>query len=79
MDLGLESGGVYGYRKITDDLRDLGERCGKPAVVDVLPCLLHSPPLQSQNPLTPSGAACLVSTACSLQIPVMKIGSSCTG
>lgn len=25
----LESGGVYGYRKVTDDLRDLGERCGK--------------------------------------------------
>jgi putative transposase len=25
----LESGGVYGYRKITDDLHDLGERCGK--------------------------------------------------
>ena len=25
----LESGGVYGYRKITDDLRDLGEGCGK--------------------------------------------------
>src|SRR5574343_710999 len=25
----LESGGVYGYRKITNDLRDLGERCGK--------------------------------------------------
>jgi putative transposase len=25
----LESGGVYGYRKITADLRDLGERCGK--------------------------------------------------
>jgi putative transposase len=25
----LENGGVYGYRKITDDLRDLGERCGK--------------------------------------------------
>lgn len=25
----LESGGVYGYRKITRDLRDLGERCGK--------------------------------------------------
>jgi putative transposase len=25
----LESGGVYGYRKITLDLRDLGERCGK--------------------------------------------------
>lgn len=25
----LESGEVYGYRKITEDLRDLGERCGK--------------------------------------------------
>lgn len=25
----LESGGVYGYRKIASDLRDLGERCGK--------------------------------------------------
>lgn len=25
----LESGGVYGYRKIADDLHDLGERCGK--------------------------------------------------
>jgi len=25
----LASGSVYGYRKITDDLRDLGERCGK--------------------------------------------------
>ena len=25
----LESGGIYGYRKITEDLRDLGERCGK--------------------------------------------------
>ena len=25
----LESGCVYGYRKIHDDLRDLGESCGK--------------------------------------------------
>ena len=25
----LESGGVYGYRKIAHDLRDLGEGCGK--------------------------------------------------
>lgn len=24
----LESGAVYGYRKISDDLRDLGEQCG---------------------------------------------------
>ena len=26
---GLESGGVYGYRKIHGDLREVGERCGK--------------------------------------------------
>lgn len=25
----LESGAVYGYRKITKDLRELGETCGK--------------------------------------------------
>ena len=25
----LESGAVYGYRKVLDDLRDLGETCGK--------------------------------------------------
>ena len=25
----LESGGVYGYRKVHDDMRDLGEMCGK--------------------------------------------------
>jgi len=25
----LESGGVYGYRKVHSDLRELGERCGK--------------------------------------------------
>ncbi len=25
----LESGGVYGYRKITDDPREVGESCGK--------------------------------------------------
>jgi putative transposase len=25
----LESGSVYGYRKVWDDLRELGERCGK--------------------------------------------------
>ena len=25
----LESGGVYGYRKIYSDLREVGERCGK--------------------------------------------------
>jgi putative transposase len=28
----LESGGVYGYRKVLLDLRDLGERCGKQRV-----------------------------------------------
>lgn len=30
----LESGGVYGYRKVTDDLHDLGERCGKNPFTD---------------------------------------------
>ena len=25
----LESGGVYGYRKVHDDLRELGEKCGR--------------------------------------------------
>jgi len=25
----LESRGVYGYRKIRDDLREMGETCGK--------------------------------------------------
>ena len=25
----LESGGIYGYRKIHSDLRDIGEQCGK--------------------------------------------------
>jgi putative transposase len=32
----LESGGVYGYRKITRDLRDLGERCGKHRVARLM-------------------------------------------
>jgi transposase InsO family protein len=32
----LESGGVYGYRKLTLDMRDLGERCGKRRVARML-------------------------------------------
>lgn len=32
----LESNGVYGYRKLTLDMRDLGERCGKHRVVRLL-------------------------------------------
>ena len=32
----LESGGVYGYRKITLDLRDLGETCGKDRVYKIM-------------------------------------------
>ena len=32
----LESGGVYGYRKLTMDMRDLGERCGKHRVARFL-------------------------------------------
>ncbi|BDB69369.1 hypothetical protein Cthiooxydans_17810 [Comamonas thiooxydans] len=32
----LESGGVYDYRKLTLDMRDLGERCGKHRVARLL-------------------------------------------
>ena len=32
----LESGTVYGYRKITTDLRDLGVRCGKHRVARLM-------------------------------------------
>ena len=32
----LESGTVYGYRKVTSDLRDLGERCGKHRVYKLM-------------------------------------------
>jgi putative transposase len=32
----LESGGVYGYRKLTLDMHDLGERCGKHRVARLL-------------------------------------------
>jgi hypothetical protein len=32
----LESGGVYGYRKLTMDMRDLGENCGKHRVARLL-------------------------------------------
>ncbi len=32
----LESGGVYGYRKITDDLREVGESCGKHRVLRLM-------------------------------------------
>ena len=32
----LESGGVYGYRKIYDDLQELGERCGKHRVARLM-------------------------------------------
>ena len=32
----LESGGIYGYRKIHRDLRDIGERCGKHRVLRLM-------------------------------------------
>lgn len=34
----LESGGVYGYRKLTLDMRDLGELCSKHRVARLLRC-----------------------------------------
>ena len=40
----LESGCVYGYRKITDDLKELGEDCGKNRIYR----LLHSEGIKSQ-------------------------------
>ena len=41
----LESGGVYGYRKITDDLKELGETCGKHRVYR----LMRAEQLKSQT------------------------------
>jgi putative transposase len=41
----LESGAVYGYRKIWDDLRELGEACGKNRVHR----LMHQESLRSQT------------------------------
>ena len=41
----LESGGVYGYRKIADDLREVGEFCGKHRVYR----LMRSEALRSQT------------------------------
>jgi putative transposase len=41
----LESGGVYGYRKVTDDLKELGESCGKHRVYR----LMSSAGLRSQT------------------------------
>lgn len=40
----LESGTVYGYRKVTQDLRDLGERCSKNRVAR----LMHGEGLRAQ-------------------------------
>ena len=41
----LESGSVYGYRKVTDDLRALGETCGKHRVYR----LMNKEKLRSQT------------------------------
>jgi putative transposase len=41
----LESDSVYGCRKVTDDLRDLGETCGKHRVYR----LMRQEKLRSQN------------------------------
>jgi putative transposase len=41
----IESGSVYGYRKVTDDLHDLGEICGKHRVYR----LMRSEKLRSQT------------------------------
>jgi putative transposase len=41
----LESGSVYGYRKVSDDLRDLGEQCG----VNRVHRIMRAAGLQSQT------------------------------
>ncbi len=41
----LESGGVYGYRKVHDDLKEFGESCGKHRVAR----LMHQEGLRSQT------------------------------
>ncbi|WP_412095044.1 IS3 family transposase [Aeromonas media] len=46
----LESGGIYGYRKIRDDLREMGEICGKHRVAR----LMRHEGLRSQTVSSPS-------------------------
>ena len=41
----LESGSVYGYRKVRDEMRDLGEKCGKHRVYR----LMRNEKLRSQT------------------------------
>lgn len=54
----LESGGVYGYRKLTLDMRDLGERCGKHRVARLLKTLRRlageAPRRRTQRPAASS-------------------------
>ncbi len=61
----LASGGVYGYRKLTLDMRELGERCSKHRVAK----LLKQEGLQAQRgyrrrPSRPSWSACRGRTQC---------------
>lgn len=49
----LESGAVYGYRKVYDDLRELAETCGRNRVLR----LMRSASLRSQTGSPPSRAA----------------------
>lgn len=54
----LASGAVYGYRKITDDLRDVGERCGKHRVYRLMRLAgLHSQIDYGRHPGRPSEVA----------------------
>ena len=47
----LESGSVYGYRKVSDDLRELGEQCGVNRVHRLMSPLGFVP-----KPVTPSAS-----------------------
>ncbi len=56
----LESGGIYGYRKIHSDLRDIGERCGKHRVRRLMCAAGLRAQVGYRRPRHRSGPACVV-------------------
>lgn len=59
----LEIGGVYGYRKVHDDLQDLGETCGRNLVGRLMQGL------RSQKGLSPSSWALWRRANCGISQP----------
>ena len=56
----LESGAVYGYRKVLDDLRDLGECCGKNRVYRLMRQAGIRAQIGYRRRLSPRGGAAVV-------------------